>query len=165
VEEAREHPALAELWAGHHRFLSRRPALPKVHAPRVAMLACADARVDPNRIFDAEAGELFVVRTAGNVVSKEVLEALAFARKLGVSGIVVLGHTDCGAVWDALSESPTLPATASQIRANLAGEKDPAEAARAHARATARRIETELGPGIPVLAALFRIENGEVEWL
>ena len=144
---------------------SRGTLPPRVHRPRYAVLACADARVDPARIFDAQPGELFVVRTAGNVASKEVLEALAFARKLGVSGIVVLGHTDCGAIRDALSESPALPRTASQIRANLTGEKDPAEAARAHARATARRIEAELGPGTPVHAALFWIENGEVEWL
>ncbi len=163
MEEAREHPALAELQAGNRRFLARRPALPKAHAPQVAVLACADARVDPNRIFDAEPGALFVVRTAGNVATEHALESLRFAAGLGVEAVVVLGHTDCGAVKDALGERPALPSTARLIRENLKEAKDPTAAARAHAVATASRLERALG--VPAFAALYRTESGEVEWL
>ena len=165
MEEAREHPALAELARGNARFRAGRPELPRAHAPRYAVLACADARVDPARIFGAEPGALFVVRTAGNVACEHARESLAFAAALGVKAVVVLGHSDCGAVKDALSDRPRLAATAAAIRAHLAGEDEPGAAARAHARRTAEEVRQALGGKVPVLAAYYRVESGEVEWL
>ncbi len=156
---------LRKLKEGNARYLSQELLPPHPHAPRYAVLACADARVDPARIFDAEPGALFVVRTAGNVAPEEVREALAFAAELGVEAIVVLGHTDCGAIKDALAAEPSLPKTAARIRANLSGETDPSEAARAHARATAAELARALAGRVPVAAALYRTERGEVEWL
>lgn len=69
------------------------------HQPSVAVLACSDARVPPSVIFDQPPGRLFVVRIAGNTASPAALASLDYAvGKLGVDLVVVLGHTDCGAV-------------------------------------------------------------------
>jgi len=69
------------------------------HRPSVAVLACSDARVPPSVIFDQPAGRLFVVRIAGNTASPTAIASLDYAvDKLGVELIIVLGHTDCGAV-------------------------------------------------------------------
>lgn len=63
------------------------------------MLCCSDARVLPTAIFDAGVGELFVVRVAGNTLTAEARASLDYAiNSLGVGLIVVLGHTECGAV-------------------------------------------------------------------
>lgn len=69
------------------------------HRPSVAVLACSDARVPPSVIFDQPAGQLFVVRIAGNTASPAALASLDYAvDQLGVTLVVVLGHTECGAV-------------------------------------------------------------------
>lgn len=69
------------------------------HAPRAAVLACSDARVPPSVLFDQPAGNLFVVRIAGNTASPEALASFDYAvEKLGVELVVVLGHSNCGAV-------------------------------------------------------------------
>ena len=137
----------------------------KPHEPRLAVLACADARVDPAQALGAEPGELFAVRNAGNVLCEHALESLTFAAEIGAETVVVLGHTDCGAIKDALSSAPTLPATAGLIRPHIKGHKDPAEAARAHALATAKALEERLGKAVKVRAALLHTESGEVEWI
>lgn len=77
-----------------------------VHAPTAAILACSDARVPPSVIFDQPAGELFVVRIAGNTASPAALASLDYAvAVLGVELIIVLGHTGCGAVEAAAAGS------------------------------------------------------------
>ncbi len=156
---------LQQLSTGNARFLEEQPSLPEEHSPSVAILACADARVEPSRIFAAEIGELFVVRNAGNVASEYARESLAFAAELGVNAIVVLGHTDCGAVKDALAADPELSASAAAIRAHLGNETSPDEAARAHARGTADKVAAAIRRDVPVIAALYQTETGEVEWL
>ncbi len=153
------------LRAGNARFLDDQKLPPKKHAPTLAVLACADARVDPARIFSSPPGELFVVRTAGNVVCEHGLESLAYAVKLGAEAVIVLGHTDCGAIKDALADNPRLPATAASIRSHLRGEASLDRAARVHAAETATELRRTLGKEVPVLAALYHTESGEVEWL
>ncbi|MFX0538333.1 carbonic anhydrase [Ornithinimicrobium sp. Y1847] len=67
--------------------------------PFAAVLSCADSRVAPELAFDQGPGDLFVVRVAGNLVDDYGLASLEYAVKyLGVSLIVVLGHSGCGAV-------------------------------------------------------------------
>jgi carbonic anhydrase len=67
--------------------------------PFAAVLACADSRVAPELIFDEGLGDLFVVRVAGNIVDDAVTGSLEYAvEHLHVPLIVVLGHTQCGAV-------------------------------------------------------------------
>lgn len=68
--------------------------------PFVAILACSDSRVDPEKVFNLSLGSAFVVRTAGNCAADPtVLGSLEYAAAhLGVKAIVVVGHTRCGAV-------------------------------------------------------------------
>lgn len=68
-------------------------------APFATIFSCSDSRVAPELAFDQGPGQLFVVRLAGHVVSREVLASLEYgATILGTSLIVVLGHGNCGAV-------------------------------------------------------------------
>ena len=63
------------------------------------MLGCIDSRAPIEQIFDAQIGDLFVARVAGNVVNPDVLGSLEYACKYaGTKVILILGHTSCGAV-------------------------------------------------------------------
>lgn len=67
--------------------------------PMAAVVGCLDSRVPPELVFDMGIGDLFVGRIAGNYVDTDMLGSLEFATKVaGAKAIVVLGHTDCGAV-------------------------------------------------------------------
>ena len=70
--------------------------------PFAAVLGCMDSRAPTERIFDVGIGDLFSLRIAGNIAGQKVLGSLEFACKSkGSKLIVVLGHTDCGAVTSA----------------------------------------------------------------
>lgn len=81
--------------------------------PYAAVLACADSRVPPELVFDAEEGELFSVRLAGNFASPEALASLEYAvHVLQVPLLVVMGHSQCGAIaatLHMLQSGATLP--------------------------------------------------------
>jgi len=108
--------ALDLLQKGKARYLANEPkerdfsvgraARAEGQAPIVGVLACADSRVPPEIIFDQGPGKVFVVRDAGNVVSKYGLASLEFAvAVLNVPLILVLGHSSCGAVAAALQSA------------------------------------------------------------
>lgn len=102
--------ALNKLVEGNRRFAGdvsihpnrcdeTKSALLKQQKPFVAVLSCSDSRVPVEIIFDAGLGDIFAVRTAGHVLSKEVLGSLEYAIKtLGVKLIMILGHENCGAI-------------------------------------------------------------------
>lgn len=106
--------ALALLMEGNARFLrgeshfSRAPkevlaGLTKGQRPYATILGCSDSRVPPELIFDANFGELFVIRVAGNVLSHEIAGSFQYAAMhLKTQLFVVLGHENCGAVQAAL---------------------------------------------------------------
>jgi carbonic anhydrase len=108
--------AVKELLAGNVRFaanqltsiqkdlevLKNRTA--EKQEPFAAVLACADSRVPVEMIFDQTIGEVFVTRVAGNLVTPEIIASLEYAvAVLGVEVILVLGHTNCGAVKAAMT--------------------------------------------------------------
>lgn len=73
--------------------------------PEVLFITCADSRIDPNLVTQTEPGELFICRNAGNIVPPHsnntggMTASIEFAvAALGVSHIVVCGHSDCGAM-------------------------------------------------------------------
>lgn len=67
--------------------------------PFAAVLSCADSRVPVELVFDQSIGHLFVVRVAGNVATPDTIASLEYgAAVLGLKAILVLGHTNCGAV-------------------------------------------------------------------
>jgi carbonic anhydrase len=105
---------LRRLIEGNRRFMRGQAQFPTVcketladlaraQQPYATILGCSDSRVPPELIFDADFGELFIVRVAGNVISPEVMGSLQYAgRLLHTSLFVVLGHEGCGAVRAAL---------------------------------------------------------------
>jgi carbonic anhydrase len=80
-------------------FSSGRAARAQAQYPVAAILSCADSRVAPELLFDQSPGDLFVVRVAGNIVTPDLLASIEYGLQfLGAPLIVVLGHTNCGAV-------------------------------------------------------------------
>lgn len=103
--------ALDRLREGNRRFVqdvrsvaslataAQRAALAASQSPFAAILSCADSRVPAEMVFDQGLGSLFVVRVAGNVVAPSLVGSLEYAvQVLGTKLIVVMGHTNCGAV-------------------------------------------------------------------
>ncbi len=92
------------LLAAHDAVRDPTRTLVPDHSPRAAVLTCSDARVPPSVIFDQPAGSLFVVRVVGNTPTPAVVASLDYAvAELGIELLVVLGHTNCGAVAAACS--------------------------------------------------------------
>ena len=102
--------AMLLLVDGNARFLQGKGTRPNCTVTRVketaagqqpfaVVLTCADSRVPPELIFDRGVGDLFVVRTAGNVIDPVVIGSIEYAvEHLHVPQIIVMGHTRCGAV-------------------------------------------------------------------
>ncbi len=103
--------ALAELMAGNKRFTSgsmtahdQDLAILKQHTeekqePFAAVLSCADSRVPVELVFDQTIGHIFVTRVAGNLITPEIIGSLEYgAAVLGTKVILVMGHSNCGAV-------------------------------------------------------------------
>jgi carbonic anhydrase len=169
--------ALARLKAGNARFVTgkllhphqspgRRSKLAEGQHPFAIILGCADSRTAPEVVFDQGLGDLFVVRTAGNVVDDVALGSIEYAAEhLGASLIVVLGHENCGAVKATLDGGKLpghLPAIAQAIRpAVKASANQPGNAldnaVRENARLEARRIARSK----PILRKL--VEEGKVK--
>lgn len=92
-----------------NRSVEAREAVIDTHEPDAAVLSCSDARVSPDIIFDAGIGDLFTVRTAGQVIDDAVIASLEYAVDvLSVRLLVVLGHQNCGAIKQAVKEYDAL---------------------------------------------------------
>lgn len=72
-------------------------------APFAAIVGCIDSRVPPELVFDQRIGDVFCARVAGNFINTDIIGSLEFATKVaGAPAIVVLGHSDCGAIKGAI---------------------------------------------------------------
>ena len=77
----------------------RRDELVNGQHPEVLVITCSDSRVVPEMIFNCSLGDIFVIRTAGNVINEGELATVEYAiEHLKVKRIIVLGHTHCGAI-------------------------------------------------------------------
>ena len=106
--------AIQRFIEGNNRFLEGNARFPTVcketladlargQQPYATILGCSDSRVPPELIFDANFGELFIIRVAGNVISPEVMGSMQYAgAHLHTPLFLVLGHEGCGAVKAAL---------------------------------------------------------------
>ncbi len=71
--------------------------------PKAVILSCLDSRVPIEKVFDRSIGDVFVARVAGNIVNTDILASMEYGCKVsGAKLIVVLGHSDCGAVKSAI---------------------------------------------------------------
>ena len=172
--EADVHAHLAELQAGQ--------------APFAIVLACSDSRVPVEMIFDQGLGDLFVIRVAGNIVAASQIGSVEFAaEQLGATLVVVLGHSNCGAVDATLMElrreqehrSPNLRAIVDRILPAVEplidddGHVPLPEAVTANVRHSVGRLkngslvlEQKIESGeLSVVGAEYSIESGEVNFL
>ncbi|MDT8434225.1 MAG: carbonic anhydrase [Anaerosomatales bacterium] len=178
--------SIERLAEGNRRFIAgqrtpvdlvrRRQATAGGQRPWAAIVACADARVAPEIVFDTTLGDLFVVRTGGNVVDELVLGSLRFGvETLGAPVIVVLGHYGCGAVQATCAgDTPehlacvcdeVLPSAEAARAGGATAEVEVCdEAVRLHAEAMASRVrdDTFLGAAVPVVWGVYDVATGEV---
>lgn len=195
--------ALQRLRDGNQRFVAGTTnhveAVERVHRTKAAdgqnpfaiVLACSDSRVPIELIFDQGIGDLFVIRVAGNIVAPSQIGSVEFAAKqFGTRLVLVLGHSNCGAVIATLNElalrnrhrSPNLrsivdrirPAVEPLLREHTDDNIDEilADAVRANIRASVERLShgslileqlVESGD-LAVIGAEYSIENGAVDF-
>jgi carbonic anhydrase len=194
--------ALTRLREGNRRFVSgvrsldalqshtRRAALALEHQPFAIVLGCSDSRVPAELIFDQGLGDLFVIRVAGNIVAPSQVGSVEFAAaRFGTPLVVVLGHSQCGAILATLEEvrsrtnhSPNVRSIVDRIRPSvetlLATEIEydedrlVQEAVRANVRASADHLrhgsalleQLIQDRRLVVVGAEYSLETGEVEF-
>ena len=183
MEKTNAEKAMKALKEGNARFVSGaltskndyaeiRESLAESQHPFAVVLCCSDSRVSPEIIFDQNLGDLFVIRNAGNVVDRIVLGSVEYAvEHLGSPLVVVLGHSSCGAVTATCQGGELQGHIADivrRIRESVGTVCSIDDIARRHARRMARLIEEN--PIVKhekanVVAALYDIRSGMVEWL
>ncbi|MDH5582693.1 MAG: carbonic anhydrase [Gammaproteobacteria bacterium] len=197
------HDALQKLRDGNRRFVNdevseetlasreHRAGAAEPQSPFAIILACSDSRVPTELIFDRGIGDLFVIRVAGNIVAPSQIGSIEFAAKqFGTRLVVVLGHSNCGAIIATLQElrlkeshrSPNLRAIVDRIRPAIEpmlGELDDLdskhavdECVRANVRASVEQLrhgslilEQLIDSGdLSVVGAEYSIETGCIEF-
>jgi carbonic anhydrase len=84
---------------------TRRRAVAESQTPFAVVLGCSDSRVPAEIVFDQGLGDLFVIRVAGNIVAPSQIGSVEFAaERYGVRLVVVLGHSNCGAILATIDE-------------------------------------------------------------
>ena len=195
--------ALARLRDGNMRFRSdvrsdgtlasetRRRQVAAAQAPFAIILGCSDSRVPAEIVFDQGLGDLFVIRVAGNIVAPSQVASVEFAaERYATRLVVVLGHSQCGAILATLEElarpaaaqSRSLRSIVDRVRpsvegllaTDLAGDPDElvTHAVRANIRASADHLRhgSEVlehliqNHGLLVVGAEYSLETGEVEF-
>lgn len=166
-----------------HQDLNRIREVAAGQAPFATIVGCSDSRVPNEIIFDQGVGDLFIVRTAGQVSTYASWGSIEFAEELlGTKLIVVLGHTQCGAVSAAV-KLPEVPGhivtliNAIKPAVEKAREQHPADLLDAAIRENIRLQVEQLKSLEPTLAkrvregsvkiigALYHLDTGKVEFL
>src|SRR6185503_10188882 len=190
------------LRAGNQRFVSsqqsgrsesdavRRAALVSGQEPLAIILGCSDSRVPAEIVFDQGLGDLFVIRVAGNVVAPSQIGSVEFAaERFGTRLVVVLGHSQCGAVTATLEDLRRTAGPGSRNMRSIVDRIRPAievllatdladdpptllrEAVRANVRAAANQLRhgSEVierlseQDGLLVVGAEYSLETGTVD--
>ena len=184
--------ALEVLMEGNARFAARTPAIRDVaeidaiwsggigqnQEPFATVLGCADSRLAPEIIFDQFVGNIFVVREAGNIADSPTnLGSLEFGQAvLGSKIILVLGHSDCGAVeaaFDDATPGGNIQSIISAIRPGIAGAADLDEAIVRNVDAVIDRMrkdspmldEAEKNGAVKIVGAVYDIKSASVRLL
>ena len=195
--------ALERLREGNRRFVSdsrshenltseaRRIELASGQEPFAIILGCSDSRVPAEIVFDQGLGDLFVIRVAGNIVAPSQIGSVEFAaERAGARLVVVLGHSNCGAILATLDElqRPTAnhsrnlrsivdrvrPSVEALLSTDLKYDRDELvrQAVRANVRASANQLrhgsdiveELIQKDGLCVVGAEYSLETGIVEF-
>jgi len=178
--------ALERLREGNRRFASdtrshgpltsqaRRDELTSGQEPFAIILGCSDSRVPAELVFDQGLGDLFVIRVAGNIVAPSQIGSVEFAADLfNTRLVVVLGHTQCGAIQatlDALQrpdagQSRNIRSIVDRVRPAVAGlmttelRHDPKALKREAGRANIRASVDHLRHGSEILEQLIEREG------
>ncbi|MBA3894831.1 MAG: carbonic anhydrase [Gemmatimonadales bacterium] len=153
---------------------TRRAELAAGQQPFAIILGCSDSRVPAEIVFDQGLGDLFVIRVAGNIVAPSQVGSVEFAAaRFGTRLVVVLGHSQCGAVVATLEElqrptenqSRNLQAIVDRVRPSVEGLlatdlRHDMEALVSHGvRANIRASVSHLRHGSPVLEQLIQKED------
>jgi len=193
--------SISRLREGNQRFVdsnsrhagrAAREDLSRGQNPLAVVLACSDSRVPVEMVFDQGFGDLFVIRVAGNIVAPSQIGSVEFAvTQFGTKLVVVLGHSNCGAIkatldelsLDATHRSPNLRAIVDRVRpvvepvlracngeVNAASLRAATEAnvraSVAHLRHGSLLLEQLIDAGdLTVVGANYSISTGEVEFL
>jgi carbonic anhydrase len=188
--------ALRMLQEGNQRFVSGKTincdlmkqvkATSHGQAPFAAIVGCIDSRVPPELVFDQRLGAIFAARIAGNFVNTDILGSLEYSCKVvGAKAIVVLGHSDCGAIKSAIDQAklgnitemlshiePAVAATKFSGKRTSKDKKLVQAVADTNAQLTARMIlsrspvlkEMADKKEIVIAAAMHDIETGRVSF-
>ena len=196
--------ALRRLREGNGRFVAnvrsmetfassaRRAELAAAQKPFAIVLGCSDSRVPVEIVFDQGLGDLFVIRVAGNIVAPSLIGSVEYAAaQYGTPLVVVLGHSQCGAIIATLdqlrkpttNQSPNLKSIVDRIRPSvedllqLRPAMDNASLVRRAVRANILASVQQLrhgsaiieslvsGRGLLVTGAEYSLETGAVEFL
>jgi carbonic anhydrase len=187
--------ALARLKEGNARFVAdgagRDHSVTTEQAPFAIILGCSDARVPAEIVFDQSLGDLFVIRVAGNIVAPSQVGSVEFAAsRFGTRLVVVLGHSQCGAIQATLeqlqqpfeTQSRNLQSIVNRVRPSVApllqtGLREDLEklkrlAVRANVAASVDHLRTGSDvleqliaeEGLSVVGAEYSVETGVVEF-
>ena len=178
--------ALRRLKEGNARYLTaqksegdispdlREKTCSQGQAPYAIIISCSDSRVIPESIFSAGIGDLFVIRVAGNVIDDHQLGSIEYAAEhLGSRLILVMGHNHCGAVDAAMNHDPEgyVKFITDEIRIAIGEETDEYTACCLNVKHSIKMIEESLEiqqeeeHGLQVRGALYRLEDGRVDFL
>jgi carbonic anhydrase len=189
--------ALQRLVDGNRRFREERVSiatawsrnLAAAQKPFAIVLGCSDSRTPVEIVFDQGFGDLFVVRVAGNIVAPSMVGSIEFAvSQYGTRLVVVMGHTQCGAVSATMRalatglgpESKNIRSITDRIAPHIQmfvhendPERDYDEAVRANVRASVDHLrhgsrlleDLVLAEQVVVVGALYELETGAVSFL
>ena len=178
--------ALERLRTGNRQFVSnvqrpdpltsqsRRAELAAGQEPFAIILGCSDSRVPAEIVFDQGLGDLFVIRVAGNIVASSQVGSVEFAAaRYNTRLVVVLGHSQCGAILATVeylqqttdTQSRNLRSIVDRIRPSVEGlletdlRNNPAALVRHAVRANIRASANHLRHGSPLLEQLIQNEG------
>lgn len=142
--------------------------------PYAVVVTCSDSRVPPEHIFSAGIGELFVIRTAGNVIGDFELGSIEYAvGHLGTSVVLVMGHNHCGAVAAAMQGHGHgyINAILEEIQPAIEGEESVGKCENLNIDNSIKRIHQSetinslISAGsVRVLGGKYNLESGAVEF-
>ncbi len=186
--------ALNRLKEGNKRFVSgkfqakdlvaRRKEVAAGQKPFAIIVTCSDSRTPPEHIFDAGIGDVFVIRTAGNIVDKITIGSVEYAAEhLNAQLVVVMGHSKCGAVTTACSDGhahgnigeiiKTIKPAVEKARATSTPANLVENAVKENVHVTANTLleksdvlsELEKKGKLKIVEAKYELETGEVHIL